>query len=310
MASQDEQRRHWPELPYTEWQDTCKTLHLGRRSSARSAWRRRRGKSLVARTLYVTSAGSPLRRFRTGPFVPDRLRFRRPSAAHPMRSRWRAPWRCEPSRSRISTAACSQARGAPGRSDDHGRPNEVPDAIPFAEDHVHAAYDPDTCGAFIGAARGRACSSGSDCVPRQVEPGAFLLGQLRPRGDALLRSAGAAAPGGISNLPDDVTREAYSHEVSSAGFWPGGGPLTTRRSIRMPIPRPRATRARADPPKPTTQPRPASSLPYDVVRTSPDPELALSTFLETTYRAAADAAHWDRAALECPRGVPGVPRAI
>ena len=77
--------------------------------------------------------------------------------------------------------------------------------------------------------RAAACRPGVLAFPhglyRQGEPGAFLLGQLRSCGDALFRPARAAAPGGVPNLPDAVAREAYSHEVSSAGFWPGGGPI-------------------------------------------------------------------------------------
>ena len=107
-------------------------------------------------------------------------------------------------------------------------PNEIPDAIPFGEDRAHASYDPDAAQPLL--ARAPAGRPGVQAVPRalsrQVQPGALLLGQLRPRGDALLRAAGARRiRAACPNLPDWVAREAYSHEVSSAGFWPGGGAI-------------------------------------------------------------------------------------
>jgi hypothetical protein len=119
-------------------------------------------------------------------------------------------------------------------------------------------------------------------------------------------------PGGIPGLPDPVTREAYSHQESSAGFWPGGGGVDFPAfySYAYPVPDGFAN----------TRPAPDAAyfdkavgeflLPYDAVRHSTDPEAALMAFLDSTYRAAADLGGWDRAALECPQGVPDRPRRV
>ncbi len=107
-------------------------------------------------------------------------------------------------------------------------------------------------------------------------------------------------PGGIPNLPDRVAREAYSHEVSSCGFWSGGGPIPYAAFYSYAYPEPPGF---AD-----ARVRPSGTfysgdlrefiLPYDVVRTSASPDDTLLEFLQTTYEAAADLAHWDRTALE------------
>jgi hypothetical protein len=109
----------------------------------------------------------------------------------------------------------------------------------------------------------------------------------------------------VPGLPDAVTREAYSHEVSSAGFWPGSDAF------------PRAAfYAYAYPEPPGFRDRPVTSgarfdaalgefiLPYDTVRAAADPDALLLDFLATTYAAAADSGGWDRAALDCPIGAP------
>jgi len=119
-------------------------------------------------------------------------------------------------------------------------------------------------------------------------------------------------PGGIPALPDDVTREAYSHEVSSAGFWPGGGLTDFPAFYCYAYPAPEGFK---DAPV-----EPAAAyyddklqefiLPYDAVRNAPDPEAALTAFLESTYQAAANLGNWDRKHLECEPGKPRKPRPI
>ena len=110
-----------------------------------------------------------------------------------------------------------------------------------------------------------------------------------------------AHPGGIPNLPDWVAREAYSHEVSSCGFWAGGGPIAIPRSIRMPIrsrrglPRRRCGRRRV-----LQQGSWEFILPYDRVRLADSPDDTLLEFLQSTYEAAATLANWDRQALNAP----------
>jgi hypothetical protein len=132
---------------------------------------------------------------------------------------------------------------------------------------------------------------------------------------AVTRFSGRAAPphpGGVPHLPDHVAREAYSHEVSSAGFWPGGGGIDYPAFYSYAYPAPEGFRS--------TPVRPEAAffsaalgefvLPYDAVRTSADPEATLLQFLQSTYEAAADGANWDRAALECALGQPGLPRPL
>ena len=133
---------------------------------------------------------------------------------------------------------------------------------------------------------------------------------------AVTRFSGRRAPlhpGGVPNLPDAVVREAYSHEVSSAGFWPGGGgPMNEAAFYSYAYPAPDGF---ADAKVSPAQAYFAKDLgefilPYDAVRTAADPEAALMEFLQSTYDAAADLAKWDRASLECALGQVGKPRVV
>jgi hypothetical protein len=133
---------------------------------------------------------------------------------------------------------------------------------------------------------------------------------------ALTRFSGRLAPrhpGGVPGLPDGVTREAYSHEVCSAGFWPGGGAYDDAAFYCYAYPEPKGFAS--------TQVQPAGAfysealhefvLPYEAVRSSNnDPARTLMDFLQTTYEAAATKGGWDRAALECEPGLPGTPRVV
>ena len=184
----------------------------------------------------------------------------------------------------------------------HGTPNEVADALPFAEDHAPRAYDPASAERLRDALalivpifeRFRAGFRG------KASPVHFFWGSFDL---AVTRFSGHPAPphpGGVPGLPDRVTREAYSHEVSSAGFWPGGvvaaepifysyaypEPLHFREGEIMPA------EARFDPDLGEYV------LPYAAVRDSADPAEALTEFLQSTYDLAADLGHWDRTALE------------
>jgi len=194
-------------------------------------------------------------------------------------------------------------------------PNEIEPAIPFEEDVEPRAWDPDSASRLLGALLQ------ADRVMRlfrsgfigKVSPVHFFWGSFDL---AVTRFSGRRAPlhpGGIPNLPDDVTREAYSHEVSSAGFWPGGagspgGPFFY--SYAYPAPSGFA-RAKAEPDAARFDDALGEFvLDYAVVRSAPDPDGALIAFLESTYRAAADLGGWDRPALECAIGRPGVPRKV
>ena len=120
---------------------------------------------------------------------------------------------------------------------------------------------------------------------------------------AVTRFSGRKAPqhpGGIPNLPDRVTREAYSHEVSSAGFWWGGGPVPHAAFYAYAYPEPEGFAGASVQPGAAFYSTDLHEfiLPYDAVRLSDDPDQTLLTFLQTTYEAAANLAKWDRAALE------------
>jgi hypothetical protein len=140
----------------------------------------------------------------------------------------------------------------------------------------------------------RACFIGK-CSPVHFFWGSFDL--------AVTRFSGRTAPphpGGVPHLPDAVTREAYSHEVSSAGFWPGGGAIDYAAFYSYAYPTPPGFKGRPVEPEAAFFHEGLGEflLPYEAVRTSPDPDEMVTRFLQSTYAAAADTAHWDRAALE------------
>jgi hypothetical protein len=184
----------------------------------------------------------------------------------------------------------------------HTKPNELEDATPLDRDERHAAYDAGAASRFgrilvqtervFTAFRARFIGK---CSPVHFFWGSFDL--------AVTRFSGRTAPphpGGVPNLPDWVAREAYSHEVSSAGFWPGGGGVPYAAFYAYAYPEPPGFR--------DAPPRPAGAfyhpdlreflLPYDEVRNASSPDDALLEFLQSTYEAAADNGGWDRAALE------------
>lgn len=114
---------------------------------------------------------------------------------------------------------------------------------------------------------------------------------------AVTRFSGRRAPENPST--DSITKEAYSHEVSSCGWWPGGGAYPDPAFYAYAAPEPAGFKdARVEPADAFYSTLPGFILPYDAVRASPDPEDALLRFCQSTYVAAADAGGWDRAALE------------
>jgi hypothetical protein len=202
--------------------------------------------------------------------------------------------------------------GAPTKIDE--RPNELPGAIPFSQDHAQRPYDPAVVLSFWRALlqidrvflRFRSRFLGK-CSPIHFFWGSFDL--------AVTRFSGRTAPlhpGGVPNLSDDVTREAYSHEVSSAGFWPGGGDVSEPAFYSYAYPAPDGFAAAKVAPAAACFDATLGEflLPYEAVRTAPDPDAALLAFLQSTYEAAADRAGWNRAALECTEGRLGVPRPV
>jgi hypothetical protein len=181
------------------------------------------------------------------------------------------------------------------------RPVEVPEAIPFEADEKHASYEAEPVQRFWRALvqvdrvltvfRARFIGKAS---PVHFFWGGFDL--------AVTRFSGQPAPrhsGGIPNCADWVMHEAYSHEVSSAGFWPGAGVgEASFYSYAYPMPPGFATYGIEPRAAYFHQPLGEFLLPYEAVRTADDPDATLLSFLQTTYEAAAVSAHWDRRALE------------
>lgn len=186
--------------------------------------------------------------------------------------------------------------------DIYRRPNEVADPIPFDQDEVHRAYDPEYANRFwrILLQADRVFKEFRVRFTGKCSPVHFFWGAPDL---AVSRFSGRRAPehpGGVPNLPDWVAREAYSHEVSSCGFWPGGGPIPYAAFYSYVYPEPAGFS--------TTPIKPSDAfyspdlgefiLPYDVVRQSESPDSTLLDFLQSTYEAAANLAEWDRGSLE------------
>ena len=192
-------------------------------------------------------------------------------------------------------------------------PNEVPDPIRFPDDEVHGSYDAAAINAFWRALvqADRVLRLFRTAFLGKASPVHFFWGSFDL---AVTRFSGRMAPshpGGVPGLPDTVTREAYSHEVSSAGFWPGNDQYPQAMFYSYAYPAPKGFgQAKVEPAGARWSAEMGEwLLPYDTVRTAADPESALLGFLQTTYRAAADLAGWDRA-LECDIGAPRRPRRV
>jgi hypothetical protein len=192
-------------------------------------------------------------------------------------------------------------------------PNEVPDPVPFDADYLHASYDAEAAHRFWLALiqASRVFGLFRTSFLGKVSPVHLFWGSFDL---AVTRFSGRPAPlhpGGVPGLPDRITREAYSHEVSSAGFWPGSDSYPEAAFYSYAYPEPQGFRT-AQVPEGATFDEALGEfvLPYETVRKAADPDALLLDFLQATYVAAADAAGWDRGALECSLGVPGVPRHV
>jgi len=299
----------WPALPLEAWQDTYATLHM---------WTQIVGKirktltPLVNHwwnvTLYVTARGlttSPI-------FSGDRtLEIAFDFIDHKV-----IVQTSDGSISRLDLAPRSvadfyndlmgtlQSLGIDRKI--HATPDEVANPIPFAEDRIHKSYDPEYAHKFwrilasidhvFKEFRGRFIGK---CSPVHFFWGSFDL--------AVTRFSGRRAP----DRPgaDAITREAYSHEVSSAGFWPGGGEIHGPAFYSYMAPEPAGFKTQQVRPKPAFYHSGISEffLMYDDVRRAESPRDMLLEFLQSTYEAGANLANWDRAALErAPLNATGV----
>lgn len=306
----------WPPLPYEPWRETCEALHLwcqivGKYRLAHTPWVNHSWHA----TLYVTPRG-----LTTGP-IPDgeqAVTVTFDLIDHTLLVETADGARLGFGLESMSVAEFRRGFGEAveaigGDCSIHGSPNELAEAIPFVDDTRQRPYDRDAVARFH-----RALVSVERVFQRfrtgflgKVSPVHLFWGSFDL---AVTRFSGRTAPphpGGIPNLPDDVTREAYSHEVSSAGFWPGGNGMDAAfYSYAYPTPSDFRA-ARVEPAQATWHEGLGEFvLPYEAVRSAADPEAMLLAFLQTTYGAAAETGGWDRATLECGLGVPRRPRPV
>lgn len=298
-------KHQWPSLPLEPWEDTFATLHR---------WVQIVGKIRVAQTswinhswhvpLYVTAGGLTTSPIPHGPrvfeitfdFLRHRLLLQASDGSEggfPLRAESVAEFYGK-LLNKLDEMGLSVAI--------HGSPNELEDATPFAKDRLHNSYDPAYAKRFFGVLvqadrvfkEFRARFIGK-CSPVHFFWGSFDL--------AVTRFSGRPAPqhpGGIPNCPDWVVREAYSHEVSSCGFWPGGGAHPFPLFYSYAYPEPEGFASASVEPEGAFYSKDFGEwvLPYDAMRAAASPDAALLAFLESSYEAAAELGHWDRPALE------------
>ncbi len=307
----------WPELPYVAWQETAATLQL---------WTQIVGKIRLKLTpwlnhswhvaLYVTARG-----LTTGPMPADgrtlqidfdfidHVLWLRTSDGH-FRQLMLKPTPVAEFYADVMIALKELGISVKIST----MPCEIADCIPFDRDTKHASYDADYANRFW-----RILSRAHDVMARfrtgflgKSSPVHFFWGSFDL---AVTRFSGRKAPphpGGVPHLPDSVAREAYSHEVSSAGFWPGGGAIDYPAfySYAYPAP-PGFGDATVTPGAAFFSPELGEFIyPYNAMRMARDPDAALMEFLQSSYAAAADLAKWDRKALECALGEAGKVRQI
>lgn len=307
----------WPDITFEHWKETCSALHLytqivGKYRLARTPWLNHSWHA----TLYVTPRG-----LTTGsiPFERGTIEIIFDLGEHRLiletSDNQRSSFALEPmSVADFYNRVESLIVGVGGRFELHQRPSELPDPIPFRLDHALRPYDADAVSRYHDALcrvsaifqKFRTGFVGKSS-PAHLFWGAFDL--------AVTRFSGRSAPlhpGGIPHLPDSVTQEAYSHEVSSAGFWPGGGGSNEAMFYSYAYPTPSDFKDALVEPEGARFDKVLGEflLPYESVRSSLNPERDLMKFLTTTYTAAADLARWDRQALEIPLGLNGVPRTV
>jgi hypothetical protein len=295
----------WPELPLEAWSDSLTTLHL---------WTQIAGKIRLAQTppvnhcwhvtLYVTPTGlttSPIPyNTRTFQIDFDFIRHQLVIEASD------GGMRCFPLKPQTVAAFYRMLMQELESLGFHiqiiKKPNEVADPIPFDHDEVHKSYDPEYVNRFwqILLQSDRIFKNFRSRFIGKCSPVHFFWGAPDL---AVTRFSGRKAPqhpGGVLNLPDEVVRDAYSHEVSSLGFWAGSGAILYPAFYSYAVPEPDGFSS--------AQVKPAEAfyssdmrefiLSYDVVRKSGNPDQVLLDFSQSTYEAAASLGRWDRSALE------------
>jgi hypothetical protein len=306
----------WPDLTYAAWRDTAATLQL---------WTQIVGKVRLGLTpwvnhswqvpLYVTARGLGTSPMPIGSeslemefdFVASRL------AARTSRGEERTLPLAPQTVAEFYARVVDLLRSLGVAVTINEMPNEVANPIRFSQDRTHAAYDAAAAQRFwrVLVQADRVFKLFRTGFLGKVSPVHFFWGSFDL---AVTRFSGRRAPlhpGGVPGLPDAVAREAYSHEVSSAGFWPGNDAYPHAAFYSYAYPEPpgfRNRRMAAGAAFDTTLGE--FILPCDVLRAASDQDALLLDFLSTTYAAAADCGGWDRAALECSIGAPARVRPI
>ncbi len=313
MASENE---IWPALDYPAWRDTALTLQL---------WTQIAGKVRLALTpwlnhswqvpLYVSARGLTTSAIPAGKEI---LELEFDFTAHRLlacTSRGdEAALELKPqSVAEFYRGVLDMLRRMEIRVAINELPNELPDPIRFSEDRAHVSYDPAAAQRFWRALvqADRLFKLFRTGFLGKASPVHFFWGSFDL---AVTRFSGRRAPphpGGVPHLPDAVAREAYSHEVSSAGFWPGSDAFPRAAFYSYAYPEPPGYRDRPVTAGAFFEPSFGEFiLPYDAVRAASDPDALLLDFLATTYAAAAECGQWDRGALECDLGAPGKVRPV
>jgi hypothetical protein len=306
----------WPPLAFESWRDTAMTLQL---------WTQVAGKIRLASTpwlnhswqvpLYVTARGLTTSSMPNGnesveiefDFIAHRLMGRSSSGAV-------AELALQPMTvADFYHCALSLAQKLGMDVSINPVPNELPSPVPFPDDQLHRSYDPQAVHRFWRALlqADRLFKHFRTAFLGKASPVHFFWGSFDL---AVTRFSGRPAPlhpGGVPGLPDRVTREAYSHEVSSAGFWPGSDLFPRAAFYSYAYPQPEGFAQAKMPPGAIYETTLGEFLlPYDTVRTATDPDALVMDFLQASYAAAASLGRWDRAALECALGAPNRPRRV
>ena len=289
----------WPALRLQEWRDTRDTLHL---------WTQIAGKTRLALApfvnhwwhvpLYVTARGLTTSAMPAGRRL---LEVTFDLADHVLvldlsdGRRRRLPLRAQPTADFYRAYLAALAELEVELHIDP-RPSELPDAIPFDQDRQHLAYDPEAVARFFRALASayRVLSAFRGRFVGKASPVHFFWGSFDL---ALTFFSGRPAP--PRRGADRITREAYSHEVASFGFWPGSGPVPDAAFYAYAAPAPPGFPAEELGPGARWEPALGEfGLEYATVREAADPEVAVTSFLERAYEGAATLGRWDRPALE------------
>ena len=300
----------WPHLDYLGWRETCSALHLylqiaGKYRLAHTPWLNHSWNA----TFYVTPSGLTSSPIPDGPGIEILYDLRDHMVMGTSGDGRKASFALGPTTVAAFHASfvrlVSELGGTPMFN---GQPNEVPDPVPFSEDHRERPYDRDAVQRFHHASMAvdRVFKTFRTSFLGKSSPVHLFWGALDL---AVTLFSGRRAPlhgGGIPALPDDVAQEAYDREVSSAGFWPGGGGIDYPAFYAYAYPAPSGFRGALVRPEAAFWHEGLSEfvLPYDAVQSAADANEALMAFLVSTYEAVADLGGWDRELLECMQGQP------